>query len=280
MIFNPIHRVIDYFTIKEVAVKPEISQHRDNHLTVKEKMKMIKDYFYNHDIVCRDINSKTVILTIYDACFHNIFIDSNREPICTHYGFCYLINKDYENMKMYWLRGIAQNSYDCLYNLAMYYYLETDDQDNIIKYLSLSSAMGNALSMTVLSLFYSKIGNQENALVYFLLSFNELLPKKEDYELKDWTKKFLDFGHFFNDERYVQQIVDLLHKLIKNNIFNNDIIKIIKTINIKYFDESNLLLLSYKKMLDSRIELIDLHFNYAPTSHGCAEAKEDFLDRL
>lgn len=283
--------LIEYFTGKEVViVKPDVPQHLDEHLTVKEKKKMVKEYLGNHGICCVDIESEAAILIIYDAYFHNIFIDSDNEEVCTHYGFYYLINKDYENMKNCWLRGIAQNSISSLLNLATYYYLETEEQDNITKYLSLASAAGDISAMSRLSFYYSKIGEHGNALTYFLLAFNEILLKKEgyglkhwredEYDLKHWTKRFLTFEVLFNDDRFAKQIVKLLNKLISKNSFDGNIIKIIKIIDIKYFDNSNLLLLSYKKMLDNQINLIDLHFNYAPTGQGCADAKEDFLSRL
>ena len=37
---------------------------------------------------------------------------------------------------------------------------------------------------------------------------------------------------------------------------------------------------AYHKLLNEKIELIDLHFRYLPTSDGSKLAKEDFLNKI
>lgn len=87
----------------------------------------------------------------------------------------------------------------------------------------------------------------------------------------------------FDSEDHIENLLIVLEKLINNNGINSDLITIIKYIDIKYFLKyfgPHKLLYSYKKLLDQKIDLIDLHFNYSPDSKGCLEAKEDFINRL
>ena len=198
------------------------------------------------------------------------------------------------------------------------YYISINDETNMIKYCQIGIDLGNGSVASNLGGYYYEKRNFREALKYFLKAFeldgycaaynlSFCYDTLGDYDnMKKYALMMIKHGNFnypdallnnpenilemfiankelFDDKNHIKSLLILLEQLINNNGLNNDLIAIIKYINIKYFLQyfgTHKLLYSYKKLLDEQINLIDLHFNYAPDGKGCNKAKEDFLTRL
>lgn len=144
--------------------------------------------------------------------------------------------------------------------------------------------------MNNLACYYESIKDYHNAVKYYLMAFafddkseiDQILLDKNYTEHKILLVKglFQKHGQIFNDEKYATSILFILEQHIDKEDIDDDLVKIISHINIKYFTKCSKLLLLTKKILLEKIELIELHFNYAPDSKGCQEAKNDFIERL
>lgn len=277
--------MLDYFTQYFTGtVENNEIVHQDTNLTLEQKWKKIDQYWgkyqFNNDYTL----SNKEILYVYDAYFYNIFREDIDKNVMFYYGVHFFYSKNYDMMKFYWLQAVENDHYEAIASLGTYYHLETNEHDNIIKYLSRASAIGYIMSTLRLAKYYREIGDHDNSMIYFLLALNDNLKTSRNCRRPIGhinniiLKSFVEEIELF--DKYADKILTTMEKLITKNLFDDNVLKIITIIDSKHFIGCSLFLQSYKKLLTEQINLIDLHFNYSPDSKGYQQAKEDFLQNL
>jgi len=87
-----------------------------------------------------NINIKYCLMNIEKGCY-------NSMHNCI--GTYYYNQKDYDNMKKYYLMAIEKGNDSSMYNLGTYYY-EQKDYDNMKKYYLMAKEKGNKYKNTIL----------------------------------------------------------------------------------------------------------------------------------
>lgn len=212
-------------------------------------------------------------------------IELGKTAAMTNLGFHYRTIKDYDNMFKYHMMAIELGEKLSMFDLGIYY-VEIKDYDNAIKYLIMAANLKLIAAMTQLVRCYALKGDHSNTKKYLLLLITEnelscvdiLLDKFNDPNIL--LDLFVANEKLFNNEKYVDKIINRLIEVIKQNGITIDLIAIIEYIDLKYFFDKDKLLLAYKQLLMEKINLLDLHFNYSPDGQGYKQAKEDFIERI
>lgn len=151
--------------------------------------------------------------------------------------------------------------------------------DNVVYCYQMLTELDVERAKQLLSYYYYTIDDYNNMIkavdVDYILN-NTLIKDEDDILLT----LFNIHPEIFNDELYVKRILLILDKLITKKDFDDRLINIIEHIEIKYFVNAPKFLYMYKKLLNEKINLLDLHFNYSPDNKGYQEAKKDFIERL
>lgn len=157
--------------------------------------------------------------------------------------------------------------------------IKQNQKNNVIYCYQLLMDLDAERAKDLLSHYYYTIGDYKNMIktvdIDYILNCRTI---KEDQNIL--IELFNLHPEIFNDELYIKRILSILAKLTMKEDFDDKLITIIEHINIKYFDDVSKFLVMYKKLLNEKINLLDLHFNYSPDSKGYLEAKEDFIERL
>ena len=198
-------------------------------------------------------------------------------------------------------------------NIAAYFY-DINDNDNAKKYYVMAIDQGNVVAMNNIAFLYWKIGDIENMKKYFLMAidrgyndanyhfgnfyfgneeYDKAIPLYMNYvsngnaELVDKLPLCIEKCNAIDE--FIQcwksqvitdndDIIDLIIHFIDNNIVNDELINIF--INIKLAPSTKNVYKMLQSSLVTKINLIDLHFNYTPNADGCKSAKRDFINRL
>jgi TPR repeat protein len=119
---------------------------------------------------------------------HGVYVEQNEKEILYHYekaiekgNSCAMLNlgcyykeqKDYNNMKKYFLMVIEKGNSYALYNLGCYYQYITKDYENMIKYFLMAIEKGCVDSMNRLGCYYYNIKEYENMMKYYLMAIDK-----------------------------------------------------------------------------------------------------------
>lgn len=192
-------------------------------------------------------------------------------------------------MKYYFVNAIENNNYYAMYYLGsdivnhIYLYQKTIDKTGE-KYLKTAWKNGIVESYQIIADFYYKIHKPD------------INKKYHNKVLKKYPNNKKSLYSIYSLIRYNENITlyfDYINMLLKLADSIDDIIKVIKERFILEADhlysaddnkdELNREINTYKfiyELYKSKVDLIDLHFNYEPNGEGCRQAKEDFLEKL
>lgn len=118
----------------------------------------------------------------------------------------YEINKDYENMKKYYLMAIDKGDSFAMFNLALYYE-SIDDRKNMKKYYLMAIDKGASYAMRGLAVYYEQTYDYENMKKYYLMAIDKgnsdamlnlalYYERKDDYKnMKRYYLMAIDKGH-------------------------------------------------------------------------------------
>lgn len=224
--------------------------------TIEEKKSYIIGYIKKYHYIAHDIPNE-VVDDVYDAYYkHIIKDDTSNVDLIVFYAVYYQYSSQYNKMIKCFLRSFKLGNDQSL-NILAIYYASAKDYQNAFKYCLLAIKNKN------------------------LLRFQKFIDLVVEQNSVDNLNKLYEINsRLFDDHIYTKIIFDAIVKLIDKNGYTFELISIIEQIDVKYFDDSNRMLFSYKKLLTEKINLLDLHFKYSPDTKGYMEAKIDFLKRL
>ena len=188
---------------------------------IMDKLNVINEYLNKNDFI-EKIFKEENIDDIYNILINqNIdqYKECNNDELYYCVGIYYCVNKNYDEMKKYYLQAIDLNNPDSMKNLGVHY-------ENIEKKYDL-------------------------ALKYYLLAIHN------GYSEKIYFKCVKDVELTFD-------IVENIDPNPKFPTYINSYIKLYK---------------QHIKLINEKIDLIELPFKYAPSEAGFQEAKADFLDK-
>ena len=223
------------------------------------------------------------------------------------------IEKDYEMMKLYYTMAIENNHINAMYNLGVYYqftefncelmmplYLEAIENGHVKcmdnlgyyyqynvkdyklmkKYYLMAIENGCDNANYNLGYYYKNKGKYEMMEKYHLMAINNdaCFYSLEIYYNKNHIK-LLDLYILRNDR---QKIINQFNKIfsLTNQINEEEFLNRLISFEFKPDDNLSLGLKLLLNALKQKIDLLELHFKYAPEGLGFKEAKEDFLTNI
>ena len=182
--------------------------------------------------------------------------------------------------------AINAGNADAMCRLGNYYY-NIKDYENMMKFYLMAIKLENKVSMYNMGFYYHKIrNNHEKANLYFMMSYKAgdivSLPYIEKYF--ESKKDYVGLVCLLKNEPNCQKelIIKYLELFLQDSHLHQnhtEILDIIANLDFTNHKISNgLSLLS--QTLKSKIDLLDLHFKYAPDADGYKEAKEEFYSLL
>jgi hypothetical protein len=196
-----------------------------------------------------------------------------------YYGSYYRYKKkDYELMKKYYLMAIELNISDAMNGLGHYYQFIEENCDLMKKYYLMTIELKNSEAMDNLSFHYQYTEKNYDLMKKYYLMAIEL---NNSNAMCGLTK------YCINNKEYNL----LLYLCVKYNDYTNYKVKY-----IDYVDEEIYNILAEKteddlvdapisikniwKLLKSKVNLMELHFNYILEGKGYKEAKNDFIKKI
>ncbi len=173
-----------------------------------------------------------------------------------------------------------------------YYYLSKYNDISIIKYYDIVIKTENELCKNALirlqSIYDGKFCSKE------YVKYSEILINKYNLQCSD---TYLNLTIYYNSIGDYTKFKQYMILLIKNNniddidelfdIYNEKIDSYYEGVRYEMisfitplFKLQNFLYKFIFEIYKSKIDLIDLHFNYQPNGDGCKEAKNDFIKKL
>lgn len=132
---------------------------------------------------------------IYELYHDNIMYDDAYQlssGVLRYYAYYYEIQKDYENMKKYYLMAIEKGDIVAMTNFGSYYE-DQEDYDNMEKYYLMAIEKDDANAMTAFGSYHKYRKDYGNMVKYYLMAANKgdtyamfqsgmYYRKKKDYE--------------------------------------------------------------------------------------------------
>ena len=195
-------------------------------------------------------------------------------------GLWYKTQGDIPNMKTYYEMAIEHGNDTAMTNLG-HLYNTRGDIPNMKKYYEMAIEHGNTTAMTSLGHWYKTQGDIPNMKKYYELA----IEHGNDAAM-------LNLGYWYETRKTYKEIIELCKfpsfassnpDMVKDAIMHASSITLELLPILVQLDNEILkcpLLGLVQQLYASKIELIDLHFKYAPTATGCLLAKQDFMTRL
>ena len=170
------------------------------HNAIKNKL---KEYGYSY-IIVDDLNKTKLI---YELFVNNIMMLENEyindSMMMNYIGLYYRQQKDYENMKKYYLMAINHGNDFAMNNLGLYY-RQQKDYENMKKYYLMAINHGNNIAMNNLGHYYLTQKDYENMIKYYLMAI-EHGYNKAMYNLGLYYKYQKDYE---NMEKYCLMAIE------------------------------------------------------------------------
>lgn len=170
-------------------------------------------------------------------------------------------------------------------NLASYY-RKTGYSKLAIKYYLMAIKHGSISAMNHLACHYDhNENNYELAKEYYLMAINHgnihaLYNLGHYYVINEgsYEKQFRLF-YEYNDMVSRKELMKSIVKMFKSSVSDETLELFMK---IKFNDDDNIpyIIRAFQKVLNKNIDLLHLHFQYAPSSVGEQKAKQHFLRLL
>ena len=244
--------------------------------------------------------------------YYEMAIEHGNTTAMTSLGHWYKTQGDIPNMKTYCEMAIERGNAIAMNNLG-YWYKAQDDIPNMKKYCEMAVEHGNTTAMTNLGYWYKAQGDLSNMKKYYELAIEhgnttamnnlghwyktqgDIPNMKKYYELAiehGNDAAMLNLGYWYETRKMYKEIIELCKfpsfassnpDMVKDAIMHASSITLELLPILVQLDNEILkcpLLGLVQQLYASKIELIDLHFKYAPTATGCLLAKQDFMTRL
>jgi TPR repeat protein len=137
-------------------------------------MKFIKTTF---NLSFNDTYDENIILSIFNGNLDSdeLFYDMDNSNVLNLFGLYYNhIEKNYEQMKKYYIMAIEKNNIDAMINFACYYKNIEKNYEHMKKYYLMAIDNGNVSSMLFLASHYNKIEkNYDMMEKYYLMAIDK-----------------------------------------------------------------------------------------------------------
>ena len=214
--------------------------------------------------------------------YYELAIENGNTGALNDLALYYEEINDFEMMKYYYELAIEQGSETAMYNLGKYYECKGNDE-MAKKYYGMASEKGHSKSMFRLGIWYFYKGNHVLMKKYYGMA----IEKGHD-TAKEQLKRY--YVHFFSGDEelmeglmffYKHSFIDEWNKMcilaITENINNEVLIKHLFKVSKSNKYTIPPILLTFIKLAQKNIDILDLHFKYAPSADGYEEAKKEFF---
>ena len=197
---------------------------------------------------------------------------------------------DKVNVEKYYLMAIDHGHINSMKRLAKYY-RGLGNHRKTIKYFLMAIEKGNTSAMNQLALYYyNKCEDYKKAIKYFLMAigkgnFNEIQVLISHYkEHKDYFGPLAIYRKNKNSidrdkiVKYIKKIWNSENEL--NDKQKKIFVKTLMSLEFNVLDKMPWTLEIFINSLHEKIDVIDLHFNYAVNSDGFKKAQHDFIDKI
>jgi predicted DNA-binding WGR domain protein len=308
-IFVPLNNERDIEQVYDLIIKgPQEDPNKESKLTFIDSNVLLYYGVYYHIDKKFDTMSKYYLLAVE---YHNAYAMYNL-------GNYYKLINNIENMLKYYLLAIKHNNPNAMYSLGKYYgsindtntmlkyylsavehknlsamrnlgtyYYSINDIPNMLKYYLMGVKHNDSDMMKTLGTYYESIDDVENMLKYYWMVLDN---KCEDTipDLLDYGKKNMDLELFINIYDKVvsygmkirTEMLDVICLLINEGKTNGKLLDIIQNLKIENINNVPPLISLLKTLLLSKIDLLELHFQYVPNADGYNQAKNNFYDKL
>ena len=226
--------------------------------------------------------------------YYLMAIDLGNQGAMNNLGHWYKTKGDEDNMKKYYLMSIDLGESISMNNLGCWY--ETKgDEENMKKYYLMAIDLGNQGAMNNLGHWYQPKGDEENMKKYFIMAVEHGSSEALNYlglwyyQRKEY-KNIIELSDVYQGVQKVQDenvakfgmtLQKSIDKILSGStIIPPETIKILIDLDMNKFKVEHVGLSLIQKIYRKKIDMIELHFDYAPNGKGMNEAKEDFLQHL
>lgn len=228
-------------------------------------------YYYQH------IEKDYEMMKLY----YTMAIENNHINAMYNLGVYYQFTElNYVLMMPLYLKAIEHGHVKCMDNLGYYYQYNVKDYKLMKKYYSMAIKNGCDNANYNLGVYYKNKGKYEMMEKCHLMAINNdaCLHSLEIYYNKNHIK-LLDLYILHGDR---QKIINQFNKIFSETkqINEEEFLNRLISFEIKPDDNLSLGLKLLLNALKQKIDLLELHFKYAPEGLGFIEAKEDFLTNI
>jgi uncharacterized protein len=182
------------------------------------KVQFIKKWCVDNGYTYKKILNDDSITKIYELLNSNFIVPFELIEFC-YYGSYYKEQKDYVNMKKYYLMAIEKGHSNTMNNLGLYYH-EQKDYVNMKKYYLMAIEKGDSDAMYNLGLYYSEQKDYVNMKKYYLMAIEKgdsdamynlglYYDEQKDYDnMKKYYLMAIEKGHFKSLNNYIENTKD------------------------------------------------------------------------
>lgn len=194
--------------------------------------------------------------------------------------------KDYEMAKYYYGLAIEQENEVAMYNFGRYYGLVEKDFLTMKKYYEMAVEKGYNKAMFRLGHYYCNEGCYLLMKKYYEMAIEKGCDRSKEHlklyynHCQYQEEQLIDGLIFFYKHSFIDDWNCLLKKIIVNQIsINNEEVLINHLFEVSKSNKFTFppILSNLIKLAQKNIDLLELHFKYAPTTDGYEEAKKDFF---
>jgi tetratricopeptide (TPR) repeat protein len=244
------------------------------------------EYFYLGVYYC--VIEKNYPQTI--KCYLKAIEHKNSYAMCCLGHYYYNVEKNYELMEKYYLMAIDFGNNVAMTNLG-YYYADIEKNNELMKkYYLMAIDFGNIVAMQNLGYYYQNTEkNYELMKKYYLMAIDQgskiALRRYCDYliahdKIVKSYKLNIKYKHLISRK----VLVDNINKLWCHKIFRQKdkkfLLEVMSTFEFNSEDDVAPSLLLFSEVVNSKIDIMDLHFDYSMEGKGFIDAKNDFFDRI
>lgn len=159
-------------------------------------------------------------------------------------------------------------------------FLEKSDPESSIHYYNMAAKQGSSEAYYKLGLYYHKKSDFKNSLKNFIKSYKlgNTNSEKEIVSYYKLNQLIEDLINFYFKFDLLEDLVDYLETNIADINFTPKILEIFRQLDYSKFKLNICQILH--GLLNNKINLLDLHFNYRPGSKGFRGARLDFYKNI
>ena len=257
------------------------------------------------------------VKTIYRLLFENVVDEVADDTVLLYHGAHFRIQGDFDKMIKYYLMAVEYGNTVAMFNLAKHYEKQ-NDEPNAIKYYLMGVGHGDIEAMMHLAYQFEAVGDNANALKYYSMAFDHGCNRVVDkvlhyYRAANDSSNMIKYWKIAVD-RELRCMKDTFGYCLKNNLvdagielaekemnkeINDDIVDFIIQVIARWHTSDKIvnliiaidltkcesivvtpMFMMLKNALTVKVDLMKLHFAYAPGGEGYDRALNDFAQKI